>query len=423
MSSYSKLIIFIFITIFNLNIYATNIVKNDTFKESLYILMAVDAEINKNYAQSALLYENIFDKTKKYEYLKKAITLYSVENKFKKVKALSKNNIDTFQEYKELIMQEYIFASIVLKEYEDALKVSKQMLKLYNNAKNYAIVADVYYQLKSYSHAVTYYESSYATNQNMLTLLPLVDILYSYLDKKQKAISYLETFHRENGCEAKVCIRLLRYYQQTQNTDGIISILETLYDRYKTTYSKKQLSQIVTLIIQYLEKKDIKKAIDFLEVNKADELKLLGLYEQTGDRLKALKLVRKLYKKTNNKALLGQIAILEFEMAKDKKIVMKHVIANFKLALKVSTNASYQNYYGYLLIDYDLDVKKGLELVKKALKQYPTNLAYMDSVAWGYFKNSNCKEALKYMKKVIEKIGLDEEEIKLHWDEIENCDK
>ena len=74
-----------------------------------------------------------------------------------------------------------------------------------------------------------------------------------------------------------------------------------------------------------------------------------------------------------------------------------------------------------MLIDYDLDIKKGLELVKRALKAYPSNLAYKDSVAWGYYKNNECKKAYKYIKDVVDSVGLDNEEIKLHWELIKEC--
>ena len=116
--------------------------------------------------------------------------------------------------------------------------------------------------------------------------------------------------------------------------------------------------------------------------------------------------------------------MLQFEVAKDKRKVMKHVIANFELALSSGiNNASFQNYYGYLLIDFDLDVKKGISLVKQALLTAPKNLAYLDSLAWGYYKIGKCTKALEIMQKIINQIGLRDKEIKLHWEKINNCKK
>ena len=62
-------------------------------------------------------------------------------------------------------------------------------------------------------------------------------------------------------------------------------------------------------------------------------------------------------------------------------------------------------------------------LVKKALVQEPNNLAYIDTLAWGQYKLKNCKEANKQMKRVVDEIGLNDEEIKLHWEKIKECKK
>ncbi|HIP13313.1 MAG TPA: hypothetical protein EYG73_11420 [Arcobacter sp.] len=421
MSSYKRLKKYIIILILSINIYANTQTIDETFQESLYVLMALDSELNKAYTGSAVLYKQVFEKTGKYEYLKKSIALYRVNGHYEDIRNLVKKNIDKYKDHSEYLNREYIIASIELKEYENALLAAKKLLKDNNTARNYAFVGDIYYRLKSYNHAITYYESSYASKQTISTLLPLVDILYSYLDKKKKAVSYIETYYREHGCSPKVCMKLLSYYQHDQNLDGMISILKKFYHTYKITYTKEQISRVITLLTSYLEKRDIKEAINFLEKNKINESRLLVLYGYVGYKSKALTLVRKLYRKTKNKSLLGQIAIFEFELAKDKKKVMKHVIANFELALNTKYNSTYANYYGYLLIDYDLDIKKGLSLVKKALKEYPNNLAYKDSVAWGYFKNNNCKMAYKYMKDVVKNVGLNDEDVKLHWLEIKNC--
>ena len=173
-----------------------------------------------------------------------------------------------------------------------------------------------------------------------------------------------------------------------------------------------------TIFKLYLKEENIYSMISILEKEEIDNARLLLLYEQTGQFKKALQLVRKKYLKTKDQKLLAQIAILRFEMAKDKRKVMKHIIANFELALKVTNNPQYKNYYGYLLIDYDLNVKKGLKLVKEALKVSPTNMAYIDSVAWGYYKLGKYKKALSYMKKIITPTTLNDKEIKRHWDKI-----
>jgi tetratricopeptide (TPR) repeat protein len=416
-------LVFILFFFFNVNLLFANIEKPkaDKFQEGLFTLMALDGEVNKDYKQSAELYEEIFHRSQKIEYLQKALALHFINKNYQKVAQLTEENFGKFTEIEEFLRQENIIALLFSENYEEALKRGKELIKKYNSAENYSIVGDTYYRMGSYKHAVTYYESSYAKEQDIKTLLPLVDILYSYVGEKQKAISYLETYHLDNGCFREVCARLVRYYREDKNVSGMINILELMYNKYKPIYSAQRLAQLEGLIVELLEKTDINKAIKFLEKHRSNDTKLLNLYGQIGEFKKALTLVRKQYRETKDKTLLGKIAILEFEMAKDKKKMMKHVLANFELALKAGPNANYENYYGYLLIDYDLNIQKGLKLVKKALDKYPNNLAYMDSVAWGYFKSGKCNKAYKYMKKVVDEVGLDNEEIKLHWTQINEC--
>ena len=97
----------------------------------------------------------------------------------------------------------------------------------------------------------------------------------------------------------------------------------------------------------------------------------------------------------------------------------------FDKALKLGAeDAMYLNYYGYVLIDHDLDVERGIKLVTRALKQEPTNTFYLDSLAWGLYKLGKCQEAYKIMKRVIAKEGiLQESEIRMHWESIRECNR
>jgi len=103
--------------------------------------------------------------------------------------------------------------------------------------------------------------------------------------------------------------------------------------------------------------------------------------------------------------------------------VLESVIKKFSKALEKVNNPVYQNYLAYLLIDYDKDIKKGILLVNKALEKEPDNIAYIDTLAWGEYKLNNCNNAYKQMKKVVDKAGLEEKEIKFHWEKIKECIK
>ncbi|MEA3497493.1 MAG: hypothetical protein U9R16_00405 [Campylobacterota bacterium] len=429
MSSYRRITLFIvlvFIFISCTKQYAsTESIKKIDYKEDLFMLLALDSENHKKYNDSYNYYKNLYQLNPKEIYIKKTIAYsYKLKN-YEQMQLLSLEAEKTFPKSKEYFTQQSIIAFLGQQKIEIALDKATELLKEFKSAKNYEIMANVYYVKKDYKNSLKYYESAYAQNQNIYTLVKLTTILYTYLDKKDIALAYLETFLQEKGCNAVICDRLMLIYQEQGNINGMLSILNKLHFKYSKDPSlKKSALMIQNIIVSLLEKKDINEAIKYLEKHNINNIKLLNLYEQYGQLEKALKLTRIIYKKNRKPELLGKIAMLQFEIAEDKKKVMKHVIANFELALSSGiNNASFQNYYGYLLIDFDIDVKKGIRLVKQALKTTPNNLAYLDSLAWGYYKINRCKEALEIMQKVIAQTGLKDEEIKLHWEKIKNCKK
>ncbi len=419
MSSYSRIILL------SLVFSISTLQAAPSYKEDLNIMLALDSEKKKNSLDSFRYYSKLFKDTQNQAYLKKAIFYSYKAKKFEDMYDLSQKAIKIFPKYQEYYFQQKIIALLSLAKTKQALKEAKILLKKYPNATSYEIIANVFYAKQDYKNSLKYYESAYTINQNEKTLIKLTTILYTYLNQKDVALAYLETYLQTKGCSKIVCDKLMLIYQEQGNVDGMLSILNRMYIKYKKDPNLAKTTLIIqNLIVTLLETKDIKKAIKYLEETKIDYAKLINLYYQDGQLDKALKMTRKLYRKTRNPELLGKIAMYEFELAKDKRKVMKHVVANFELALSSGiNNASYQNYYGYLLIDFNININKGIKLIKSALKTTPNNVAYLDSLAWGYYKLGKCDKALDIMRKVISVTGLKDAEIKFHWNTIKECKK
>lgn len=425
MSSYSRLILFILILLSSIGCANQNNIVKSNPKVDLYIMLALDSEKNSDYKNSFQYYRELYNITKEENYLKKSIEHSFRSKQFQTMNTLSKIGFQEFPKNKEYFWHQIIISLHSLGKEKEAITEAKNLIKEFQTSQSYELIAKIYYASKEYASSLKYYESAYALNQNQTTLIQLTNILYAYLNKKDVALAYLETYLQTKGCSAKICNKLMLIYQEQGNVNGMLSILNRMYTKYK---NKPELSKttlfIQKLIISLLEKKDINKAIDFLEQTGIDQTKLINLYYQNRELKKALMLTKKLYKKTKKPDLLGKIAMYRFELAPNKKKVMKNVIANFELALSSGiNNASYQNYYGYLLIDFEIDIKKGLNLVKDALKTAPNNIAFLDSLAWGYYKLHQCKDAYRVMSKVVVAAGLKDKEIKKHWDNIKKCIK
>ncbi|EGQ0880217.1 ATP-dependent nuclease subunit B, partial [Campylobacter jejuni] len=164
-----------------------------------------------------------------------------------------------------------------------------------------------------------------------------------------------------------------------------------------------------------------------LQYDLDDDIKL-ALYQNLKRFDDAKKMSLTLYHKTKNKEYLLRAAVFEFEAANEAKKITPKVIDSvkekFEQAIDKDSNALYLNYYGYLLIDYDLDVKKGIELVKLALEKDPQNLYYLDSLAWGYYKLGDCKQAWEILKQTLDdKEFANSDESKAHIKAIKACIK
>lgn len=162
-----------------------------------------------------------------------------------------------------------------------------------------------------------------------------------------------------------------------------------------------------------------------MQENKIDKELLLQLYIQEKDYKKATSIAKELYEETKNVMFLAQSAIFEYESSEDKnnKKMLDSVVSKLKEVVKTDKDAMSLNYLGYLLIDHDIDIKQGMKYIEEVLKIDPNSAYYLDSLAWGYYKLKNCKEALKIMKRVQKLEGGDNEEVLKHIEMIEKCNK
>ena len=399
-------------------------VKTKSFDlENQYIILALEFENQRLYYDAREIYFKLFEKTNNYEYFVKFIAISIHLRDFE----LVKNSVPTYYltniKEEELILRLYTFALFKLENQKEALLNGEKLVNLFKNDVNYELLGTIYLQQKNYLKAYEWFEKAFITNKSANTFLNLTNIQYNNLSQKEEAIRKIEDYLKTNGYDFNLSMQLLAFYEKEQKIEKIVPLLKEIYFAYKKSDDLLNLSKIKILLVKYIAKDNVAKAIEFLEQNQEEDEILLNLYKITNQPQKAYSLLNSLYIKSDNLDYLAQQAIIEFEMAEDKKLVLNDVISKFEKVLQTTSNHIYENYLAYILIDFDIDVKKGLILVKKALEQEPNNMAYIDTLAWGEYKIKNCKEAFKQMKKVVDEVGLDDEEIKLHWEKIKECKK
>ena len=82
-------------------------------------------------------------------------------------------------------------------------------------------------------------------------------------------------------------------------------------------------------------------------------------------------------------------------------------------------NLNAKNTYGFLLSDYEMDIPKGIEMLREIIRIKPNNPAYLDSLGWAYYKKGDKKASIASLKKAIE-ISNNNSEIKEHLNIVNN---
>jgi tetratricopeptide (TPR) repeat protein len=67
-----------------------------------------------------------------------------------------------------------------------------------------------------------------------------------------------------------------------------------------------------------------------------------------------------------------------------------------------SRSAKALNNAGWILINRDLDVERGVRLVERALQIWPDEPEWLDSLGWGYYKLGRYAEAQRVLERSLE---------------------
>jgi len=387
--------------------------------ENDLIIQGIWYEMHGYYKKSNYFYNILYEKTGGIEYLFRELTtaLYGgiVSKNIPKLEELVAQNPSNIQ-LKRLLISLYINQN----SNEKAKKIGAEIVLQSGKAIDYELSASPYILSGDYTKAVDLLTVAYNKTYNEDILTKITVLLANYIGDVVEARNRLEKHRAIHQCSEKICGQLLEIYSKEQNVTALIGLYRDLYRKTaKEIYGVK-------LVEAYIYLREFNEAIDFLQQEYSNDELLYEVFLAKKDYDNALIIAEKLYFKEQTPRWLAESAMALYEKSRDKydKDMLNRVVNKFEKALSEGVKDSvYLNYYGYTLIDKDIDVRKGIEIVKDALKAQPNNSYYLDSLAWGYYKLHNCKEAYKEMKKVVDMEGLDEEDIAQHWNAIKECNQ
>ena len=223
-------------------------------------------------------------------------------------------------------------------------------------------------------------------------------------------------------CEYKFCEESIGIYADLRALEFAKDVFEKIYTKNPTIPNAMNLMRVLIALKQFQEAHGIAQSFPF------DQGLLLDLYVAQGDYHKAQKEAGYIYAQSKNPKFLALEAIYEFSAQEQPTRKLAESVAkklNEAITLRQAQvrkedqqqtpqDAFFYNFYGYLLIDYEMDIKRGLEYVKKALVIEPYAFAYIDSLAWGYYKLGDCDRALKAFAQIPKDQIANNPELRVH---------
>ncbi len=388
---------------------------NNNFNEAdLYLLYALDAQYRQEHDKASIYFEKLYDANKEPLYMHEAIRNRILLKDYKEIKRLLDKSLPLHPN--DATLKRYLAAyHIDMHHYKEAQTILKSLISQENDASDKELLASTQLGLGQTKEALQYYEKAYKKEKSAKALVTLVNILYYNLDKKERAKKLLHSHIDFIGCDEAVCYKLLEIYQKEKDIKGLVKTAEKLHAKT----GKIEFAKMILEIYSY--EKNYDGAIAFLEKSKIDDGALLELYVLKKKFKKAAKLAKKLYNETQDLHFLAQMAMIEYETGPhpSSKKVLKSVQKKFQKVVKTLDDPSYNNFYGYILIDQDINVTEGMKLIQRALVKAPNAPYYIDSLAWGYYKQGECQKAYDTIYPIM--IMVKEPEIKEHYEKIKAC--
>lgn len=389
----------------------------NNYDEETFLVLKTLVLDNANPAKSISNYKNLYEITKNPEYLKEAIKTAYVF-KHKDLDELIKIGDSVLMQNNSFLKVKSAYLSDLGKK-DEALNTAKKLIEVDPSATNYSVLGLIQSDLGFYDDALKNLTKAYEIDDSDVNLIRIADLILSKKGDVNGAISKLENYRLSKGCSVEICSVLLDIYKQTKNFPMVLAIDEELF---KVTQDNKYMDEILGY---YIYEKDYKSLIRLLEQYSYNDKLLIEIYAFTKEYDKAISLANKSFNDTNDKEFIALKAMMTYEknMPNVSDEIAREVASEFESSVDESSKSVYQNYYGYLLIDHNIDPKRGIELVEYALKEDLNSPYYLDSLAWGYYKINKCELA----KKTIDSIDksyidyFDSKEAKEHIEMIDKC--
>ncbi|PAF50506.1 ATP-dependent nuclease subunit B [Helicobacter sp. 13S00477-4] len=406
------------------------LIQGNAFSEDYYLLMSSDAFNRGDFATAKDGYLVLYEETNNIAYAKQAAISAASMGDMQTATKLALLYQNTTKDTKDLPTSKILVDGYIrMGDVKKAISLLESIKKQEDSLPVDNVLGTLYLSQKDFDKAFDLLDKYYNQTHDEEALGKIVTI-YLVKDNRVAALELLKSHLEKYGCSNEFCQKSLELLIQLNQIPLAADIFENIYKKSPTVENAKYLIWIL------VNQKKYKQAQEIAQSFPLNRHLLLDLYVAQKDFTSAAKQANLIYKEQKNPKYLALEAVYTFETfasPKKKDVIeitkkLQKAIEDRKKAMSPKENlntqdAFFYNFLGYMLIDYDLDIKKGIDYVKVALEIDPGSISYVDSLAWGYYKLGNCMEAKKIFDTIPNQQVEVESELKSHFKSIQDCQK
>ncbi|PAF44679.1 ATP-dependent nuclease subunit B [Helicobacter sp. 11S02596-1] len=401
----------------------------ETFPEDYYLMIASDAFNRGDFETAKDDYLVLYEETNQIAYARQAAVCAASMGDFETALKLAILYQETTKDTNDLPTNKIIADGYIrMGDIKKAISLLETIKKKEDSLSVDNVLGTLYLSQKEFGKAFLLLDRFYNETHDEEALEKIITI-YLAKNNKTAALNLLKSHLRKYGCSSQLCEKSFNTFAQFNDLTDAQEVFKEIYEKSPTIENARYYIWILA------SQKKYKQAQEIAQTFPLDRHLLLDLYVVQKDFAGASKQASLIYQEQKDPKYLALEAVYLYEaMQTPQKDTIKKVVQKLENALNqrkkeissIKENLNHQdaffyNFLGYMLIDYDMNIKKGIDYVKVALGIDPSSISYVDSLAWGYYKLGKCKEAQKIFSTIPKDQIEIEPELKAHFEAINTC--
>lgn len=398
-------------------------------QEDAQIFLGADSLSNGDFKTAKEIYAKLYETTKNIYYARELAIVDAASGDLSSAFQYALLYQKTTKDTKDLATSKIIADSYIRKgEVKKAIALLEVIKQQEDTPMLDNILGTLYLNQKQLDKALVLLEKYFEFSHEEEALKKILAI---YLSRNQNTlvVEKLQAFLSQNWCSEDLCSKAIEIFNQFNKNDIAYKLFKRHYEQTPNMENAKYYLQVL------INQKKFQKAEEIAKLYPFDETLVLELLVAQNKLKEASEQAKKIYDNKNEAKFLAWSAIYYYQSHMDiQKEDLQRVIAELNQAIEYrkvqrevnkenanNEDAYFYNFLGYMLIEHNLDVSKGISLIKNALQIAPNAIAYIDSLAWGYYKLGDCAQAQNTFANIPrEQVGQDKE-LQKHFELIKKC--